>query len=173
MPVRVPARVRWAVEVLSVEPDDRVLEIGCGRGIAVREIAERLRGGQIMAIDRSATAIAAATANNVTAVRARKVRLLNIALAETMVRGPFDKVFAINVNLFWIDPANELTVLRRLLAPDGQLYLFYEPPSAPIRDRAVTACRAFLEEAGWVVTQVIRAELLPHLGLCIIAAPSS
>ncbi|HUG83628.1 MAG TPA: methyltransferase domain-containing protein, partial [Euzebya sp.] len=54
----VPDRIRWAVQLLDVSAEDRVLEIGCGAGVAVRLIADRLsHGGEITAIDRSATAI--------------------------------------------------------------------------------------------------------------------
>jgi hypothetical protein len=31
----VPARIRWALELLDVQPDDRLLELGCGRAINV------------------------------------------------------------------------------------------------------------------------------------------
>jgi protein-L-isoaspartate O-methyltransferase len=49
----VPERVRWAVERLAVQPSDRVLEIGCGSGVAATMICERLVEGQMLAIDRS------------------------------------------------------------------------------------------------------------------------
>jgi SAM-dependent methyltransferase len=41
--------------------------------------------------------------------------------------GSFTKIFAVNVNLFWVrSPATELEVARRLLAPGGGLFLFYD-----------------------------------------------
>jgi hypothetical protein len=44
--------------------------------------------------------------------------------------GSFTKIFAVNVNLFWVrSPATELETIRRLATPDGALYLFYELPS--------------------------------------------
>ncbi|HEV3504599.1 MAG TPA: hypothetical protein VG637_04850, partial [Actinomycetes bacterium] len=42
----VPERIRWAVEVLSPAPEDHVLEIGCGPGVAVAAICRRLTGGR-------------------------------------------------------------------------------------------------------------------------------
>ena len=40
----VPDRLAWAVETMAIGPADRVLEIGCGRGVAVALICERLAG---------------------------------------------------------------------------------------------------------------------------------
>src|SRR5215218_7988725 len=53
----VPDRIRWAVETLAVEPDDRLLEIGGGPGVAASLVCERLDRGNLLLIDRSATAI--------------------------------------------------------------------------------------------------------------------
>jgi methylase of polypeptide subunit release factors len=52
------------VDALPLQPHFRVLEIGCGTGAAARAIAARLVTGHILAIDRSAAAIAQARAGS-------------------------------------------------------------------------------------------------------------
>jgi protein-L-isoaspartate O-methyltransferase len=64
MTAPVPERVRWAVETLSVRPGDRVLEIGCGSGLAAALICERLVEGRMLAIDRSPIQIERARRRN-------------------------------------------------------------------------------------------------------------
>src|SRR3954449_12943420 len=57
-------RFLWAVDTLEVRPTDRLLEVGCGHGIAVSLVCERLTTGTITAIDRSPKMIAMATRRN-------------------------------------------------------------------------------------------------------------
>jgi SAM-dependent methyltransferase len=61
---RVPERIDWAVRLLDVAPEDEVLEVGCGPGVAVALVCRRLAGGRITAVDRSGTAIQRATSRN-------------------------------------------------------------------------------------------------------------
>ena len=67
---QVPERIRWAVRTMAPDPDDHLLEIGCGPGVAVAHICQQLAGGRIVAIDRSATAIDRAARRNAACVTA-------------------------------------------------------------------------------------------------------
>ena len=129
---QVPERIRWAVRTMAPDPDDHLLEIGCGPGVAVAHICQRLAGGRIVAIDRSATAIDRAARRNAACVAAGTAVLRTAALESLTPadlpggRDGFDKVFAMNVNLFWVrDPARELDLISAVLKPGGALFLFY------------------------------------------------
>ena len=168
---QVPTRLRWAVDTLDVQPGERILEIGCGRGAALALVCERLEDGRVTGLDRSAVALAAAEARLGQALTAGKARLLKTDLAQLKPEETFDKVFAVNVNVFWINPVHELAVIRRALAPGGRLYLFYEPPTSVQAARVGEACRAVLGEEGYEVVEVLEADLRPKLGLGIVARP--
>jgi SAM-dependent methyltransferase len=129
---QVPERIRWAVRTMAPGPDDHLLEIGCGPGVAVAHVCQRLAGGQIVAIDRSATAIGRA-ARRAAACVAAGTAVLRTAALESLTpadllggREGFDTVFAMNVNLFWVRvPVRELDLVRAVLKPGGALFLFY------------------------------------------------
>ena len=60
MAQKISPRLAEIVEALPLRPGMRVLEIGCGSGVAARAVLERIGAGQVLAIDRSAKAIAQA-----------------------------------------------------------------------------------------------------------------
>ena len=93
-------RLRWAVETLDPAPSDRLLEIGCGAGVAISLICERRSGGTIVGLDRSRPMIAQAERRNRLHVDAGLVAFRAVALAEAELGDDrFDKVVAVNVRL--------------------------------------------------------------------------
>ncbi len=130
MSPKVPDRIAWAVDLLDVQPDDLILEFGCGPGVAADVVADRLVGGrgQLLAIDRSATAIERARGRNAEHIEAGRMVVAQLALADLRAeRYQFDKAFGINVNVFWTSTAGpELAALARALRPGGILHLVYE-----------------------------------------------
>jgi SAM-dependent methyltransferase len=148
----VPRRVHWAVRLLDASPGDEILEIGCGPGMAVSLVCDRLAGGRITAVDRSAIAIQRAIQRNAGHVASGRAVLRQADLAGPALVGQhFDKVFAINVNLFWVRPADaEVLLIKDLLRPGGVLRLIYETPGE--------------EQAGRVTEGVTAAQAAPPAG---------
>jgi SAM-dependent methyltransferase len=142
----VQERFRWAVEQLSVGPDDRVLEIGCGAGVAAGMVARRLTAGRITAVDRSAAAVRRAAARNQEYVDDGRAAFVVSALEDLPAGPAYDIVFAVNVSLFWYGPGSSVRAAADLLAPDGTLYVFHQPPLeskvAPMAARTVAQLRA-------------------------------
>lgn len=170
-----PERVSWAIEQLSLETSDHVLEIGCGGGHAVTLLCERLPRGGVTAIDRSALQVQRARERNARWIASGRARIEELALVDAprvLGRGRHDRALAINVNAFWTTPAESLTALRELLAPLGRAYLIFEPPS-PSRLRAARqALPGLVSSAGLKVVDVRTATFRRGQGLCIIGERS-
>jgi ubiquinone/menaquinone biosynthesis C-methylase UbiE len=128
-------RLRTIVEGLGIEPDARVLEIGCGHGVAATHVCERLGQGRLTAVDRSAKMIAAAERRNAAHVAAGRAEFL-VAELEALDLGDrrFDLVFAVRVGLFHREPERADALLRPWLAPGGRVLSFFDPP-APVHPR--------------------------------------
>jgi ubiquinone/menaquinone biosynthesis C-methylase UbiE len=122
-------RLRGVGERLSLKPNDRVLEIGCGHGVAATLICERLEGGHLTAIDRSAKMIGAAKRRNAEHIEAGRVEFLVMELEDMdLGKRRFDKVFAARVSLFQREPERARGLVEPWLAPGGEVFSFYDAP---------------------------------------------
>jgi cyclopropane fatty-acyl-phospholipid synthase-like methyltransferase len=157
-------RLAWAVEVLAVQPGDRLLEVGCGHGVAVSLVCERLGAGHITAIDRSATMTAMAEKRNRAHVDAGRAAFVTAPFATAdLGAARFDKIFAVHVAAFWRQPAETLGRARALLAPGGALYLFHQTPGWSGEDADGFSARlaGVLRDHGFPAVETVRADLRP------------
>ena len=130
MATGISPRLRAVVDALPIEPGSRVLEIGCGPGVAARAVAERLRTGQVLATDRSATAIAQALHRSAEEIASGRMTVRCVA-AENLVlddgEQPYDLVFAIRVGaLDGRHPAAGIRALQRIAVvttPDARMFV--------------------------------------------------
>lgn len=138
------ARLMAVVDALPLRPGLRVLEIGCGPGAAARAIAGRIGDGQVLAIDRSAAAIAQARASSGAEIAAGRLRLRQVAIEDFALEpgeAPYDLALAVRVGaLDGRHPAAGRIALRRIaaaLTPEGRLFIDGGDPlrELPLRDR--------------------------------------
>lgn len=112
-------RLRAIVDALDVRPGQRVLEIGCGHGVAATYVLER--GAHLTAIDRSAKMVAAARRRN-PGGEFIKASLEDADLGDRR----FDTIFAVRVGLFHREPERARALAERWLAPGGTLHVAYD-----------------------------------------------
>lgn len=149
-------RLAWVVDTLAVQPNDHLLEIGCGHGVAVTLVCEKLEGGSIVAIDRSQKMIDLAQKRNAEWVAAGKASFQTVALDEADLGvARFDKVFAVRIGVFFRgNPARELAVIHASLRLAGSLCLFYDP-FATHQVKAITEQQsALLSRHGFSLQEV-------------------
>lgn len=152
----IPARIRWAVDVLDVQPGDQVLEVGCGQGHAAELICSRLETGKLLAIDRSESGVDRTKRRCADYLAAGRLAVRHIDLATLRVPVKrLDKVFAFNVNLFWVrDCQDELALLRERLSPGGTMALFYDASRPDQLPTALETASSALVEANFRVSVV-------------------
>jgi SAM-dependent methyltransferase len=170
-------RNAWAVSLMDVQPSDRVLEIGFGPGIAVREIARRATRGQVVGIDRSAVMRAQAARRNAAAIRAGRVSLSVASIDDPPAFDlPFDKILAVNNMGFWSEPALRLKELAGLLRGGGLIAIVSQPrcPGATAETTAAAASQIVeaLGAAGLVAIRVETLDLRPPVA-CVIGTHSA
>ena len=156
MPAASP-RLAWAVETLDVQPDDRLLELGCGHGVAVSSICERLGpDGLVVGLDRSATMTAAAERRAASHVTAGRARFITAPLHEADLGDDrFTKVLAVHFPpLLRGDPARELAVVADHLERGGTLHVVAQPLAADAGPATTSAIVATLERHGFAVREI-------------------
>ena len=169
MTSRASERFVWAVDALEVDPGDSVLEVGCGHGVAVSLVCERLGPrGRILAIDRSKTMIAAAGRRNRLHVKSGRAVLEAVALEDVDLGNQrFDKIFAFNVAPFWLEPNEALSIVREHLAPGGAVYVFWDARRQGASDLGKRLSQRLLQ-GGFEIDRVLRKKLAPVPAVCVI-----
>ncbi len=133
-------RLMAIVDALPLAAGLRVLEIGCGPGAAAREIARRIGRGHVLAIDRSAKAIAQARAASRAEVAAGTLSLRQAAVEEFELEpgeAPYNIALAVRVGaLDGRHPELAERAKRRIAAAldrNGRLFIDGGDPLKEIR----------------------------------------
>ena len=150
----------WVVSVLDVQRRDRVLEIGFGPGLAIREISRLAVEGYVCGLDHSEEMLRQAAGRNAAAIRTDRVdlRLGSVDRLPAFAE-PFDKVLAVNAIMFGDQTIDRLEALRGVMRPGGRIAIAHQPRGAGATD-ATAAARG--DEIAGALTQAGFSEVRLH-----------
>jgi ubiquinone/menaquinone biosynthesis C-methylase UbiE len=130
MPQKISHRLLEFVNALPLKEGLRILEIGCGTGVAAREIAKRIENGKVLAIDRSAKAIEQAIKLSQQEINSGSIQFLQVKIEELKLsedESPYDFAFAVRVGaLDGRHPELEQRAIKKIkaiLKAGGKIYI--------------------------------------------------
>jgi ubiquinone/menaquinone biosynthesis C-methylase UbiE len=150
------------IEMLDVRPDDKVLEVGFGPGVAIQLLLNRVPAGSVAGIDQSQEMVRQASARNAAALRSRRVDL-RYGLAERLpfADETFDKALAINSMQVWPDARAGLREMQRMLKHGGNVALGFTINSGQPKEGVAESLAA----AGFAQARIVdrSSEVAPVL----------
>jgi len=116
------------VELLELDPADRVLEVGFGGGDLIDRMAAIVSRGRIVGVDFSPAMVELSRRRFARLIESGRLELC-CASAEKLPydSGQFTKACTVNTVYFWSDPLVALGELRRTLEDGGRLVLSFNP----------------------------------------------
>jgi SAM-dependent methyltransferase len=175
MQVRPSNRERNArtLALLEIQPGDHVLELGFGPGVAIQRAAELAVRGTVAGVDHSALMLRQATRRNAKAIETGRMDL-RLGSAERLpdFGSRFDKVFAVNVFMFWREPVSVLRGVHATMKAGATIALTFQPRRRGATEedtRSGAECMAgALRDAGFTDVRVEILEISPVSAACVL-----
>jgi SAM-dependent methyltransferase len=158
----------WGLEHVRIEPSFTILDVGCGGGRTIREMAARATAGRVLGVDYSEASVEASREANRDAVADGRVEVQQGSVSRLpFADAMFDLVTAVETHYYWPDLANDAREILRVLKPGGTLLVIAEAymgrygwlfqlAMLPMRAKLMSADehRAWLETAGFTGVEV-------------------
>jgi ubiquinone/menaquinone biosynthesis C-methylase UbiE len=114
----------WTLSLLSPEPGDTILDIGCGGGRALKRLSSLVPDGKLYGVDYAETAVACTKEENEADIASGKLTVVQGSVsALPFPDNTFDKIFSIESYYFWPDLQNDVKEILRVLKPGGRVFI--------------------------------------------------
>lgn len=117
-----------ALQLMDLQPDDKVLEIGCGHGRTIAQAATKTPQGFVAGLDASETMVKMAARHNQQWIDEGRVEVkLGKSISIPYPDCCFNKVFSVHTIYFWSNPLDDLREIRRVMKKGASLVLGFRP----------------------------------------------
>ena len=114
-------------ELMSVQANDHVLEIGFGTGKLIYKMAKQVKKGHIEGVDFSGSMVSIAQRRNKKYIADGKVKITKNNFNEILYKDNiFTKVCTVNTIYFWPKPEYTVKKIAGLLKPEGKFVVAFE-----------------------------------------------
>ncbi|MBW4686235.1 MAG: class I SAM-dependent methyltransferase [Komarekiella atlantica HA4396-MV6] len=150
------------IDLLDIQPNDKVLEVGFGSGVGIQRLSQLASAGYIAGIDYSQEMVAQATARNMAEIEAVRVDLRQGSVESLPFEdNTFDKALAVNSMQVWPDAVVGLREMRRVMKVGGRIALGFTSYSG----QSNTGLTQILTTAGFTQARLVETDR----GFCALA----
>ncbi|OIU71758.1 class I SAM-dependent methyltransferase [Rossellomorea aquimaris] len=140
----------WTIENLNLQENERVLEIGCGAGFALKQISSMNGGHHVTGLDLSKSLLHSAAMRNRKALKQKRIELVLGSVEELpLSEEQFSAVYSIHSVYFWENLSRSFEEIHRVMTPGGRVM--------------ITLCDGKDGEEWASVKQMIHRELIPMM----------
>lgn len=117
----------WGLGHVQIEPDYKILDVGCGGGRTLSKLAEVVTQGKVYGVDYSAESVAASKRTNARWIGMERVEVRDGSVSHLPFEdGLFDLVTAVETHFWWPDLSTGVREIHRVLKTGGRLVVIAE-----------------------------------------------
>ncbi|MBR0613792.1 methyltransferase domain-containing protein [Bacillus safensis] len=137
----------WTIQLLNIQENDRILEIGTGRGITLSKVAEKLDRGKVYGVDASRHMIKYAKRKHKKLTEQDKA-VITLGKAEQLPfeDRSFNKLFTVQTIYYLKDIEQVMKEVYRVLQVDGEVFLSFQKQELINEQKRSTSFSSYSEE---------------------------
>jgi SAM-dependent methyltransferase len=179
MTTKTIAHAHWTADLMDVQPDDHLLEVGFGNGANVELLAERASNGRVAGAEISKTAVEMASKRNARAISEGRVMLHQTAGgALPFEDAAFDKACTVATMYVIENPSAVFEEMHRVLKPGGlaavtfpvrEKFMRFKPAQTEgFHFHELADLEAAFRDAGFIETRTERNDAVRFGAHCML-----
>jgi len=166
---------------LEIQPNDRILEVGCGHGATLWSAAKRCADLSVTGIDFSDVMLSVARRRNRKLIASSRIKIDKGDSANLpYLNDAFNKIYSVHTIYFWQNPKIHLEEILRVLTPGGRFVLGFRSgddaafakkfPASIYNMRTATNVDALLRKCGFLQVRLQKQCISGHTMYWITAS---